>query len=218
MAEQGRARTQGYAGTWPPRQAARAGGIAPSGLGAWSAFVERLREWIRAETGAGRLLPWVPVAFGTGIAFYFTADHEPVASVAAVAATGLCLAAFLLRRQKIFPIAVMIAALAAGFAAATWKTMRVAHVVLARPMYSVSLSGFVETRDVRERTDRFVLRVTQMESPRAQTRLERVRLSVRKGTAPAVGSFVELKARLQPPMDDCPVTSGAVQKALILRA
>jgi competence protein ComEC len=39
-----------------------------------------------------------------------------------------------------------------------------------------------------------------MESPRAQTKLELVRLSVRKGTAPAVGSFVELKARLQPPL------------------
>ena len=39
-----------------------------------------------------------------------------------------------------------------------------------------------------------------MESPRGQTKLERVRLSVRKGTAPAVGSFVELKARLQPPL------------------
>jgi competence protein ComEC len=39
-----------------------------------------------------------------------------------------------------------------------------------------------------------------MESPRGQTRLERVRLSVKKGTAPDVGSFVELKARLQPPL------------------
>jgi uncharacterized protein DUF4131 len=87
-----------------------------------------------------------------------------------------------------------------GFAVATWKTARVAHGVLARPMYSVSLSGFVETRDIRERTDRFVLRVAQMESPRGQIKLERVRLSVRKGTAPAVGSFVELKARLQPPL------------------
>jgi competence protein ComEC len=67
-------------------------------------------------------------------------------------------------------------------------------------MYSVSLSGFVETRDIRERTDRFVLRVAQMDSPRSQIRMERVRLSVRKGTAPAVGSFVELKARLQPPL------------------
>jgi len=39
-----------------------------------------------------------------------------------------------------------------------------------------------------------------MESPRGSARLERVRLSVKKGTAPDVGSFVELKARLQPPL------------------
>ena len=202
MAEPGRVpgRTQGYAGTWPPREAARAGSFAPPGLSAWPSLLEKLRTWIRAEAGAGRLLPWVPVAFGTGIAFYFAADHEPVVPVTAVAATGFCAAAVLLRRQKAFPIAVMIAAMAAGFAVATWKTARIAHDVLARPMYSVSLSGFVETRDIRERTDRFVLRVAQMESPRGQTKLERVRLSVRKGTAPAVGSFVELKARLQPPL------------------
>jgi competence protein ComEC len=201
MAERGRApgRTQGYAGTWPPRSAAPAG-IAPSGFTAWSSFIARLREWIAAEAGAGRLVPWVPVAFGVGIAFYFSADHEPVASVTAVAAAALCVAAFLLRRQKIFPLAVMIAAIAAGFATATWKTKLIAHGVLARPMYAVSLSGFVETRDIRERTDRFVLRVARMEAPRAQIKLERVRLSVRKGTAPDVGSFVELKARLQPPL------------------
>src|SRR5713101_1409036 len=201
MAEQGRAqgRTQGYAGTWPPRDAARAGGIA-SGRSAWPSLIDKLRTWIRAEAGAGRLLPWVPVAFGTGIALYFTADHEPVLPVTAVAAAVLCVAAFVLRRQKAFPALVMIAAMAAGFAAATWKTARIAHGVLARPAFSVSLSGFVETRDIRERTDRFVLRVAQMESPRSQIKLERVRLSVRKGTAPAVGSFVELKARLQPPL------------------
>ena len=75
-----------------------------------------------------------------------------------------------------------------------------AHTVLARPLYSVALSGFVETRDIRERTDRFVLRVVTMESPRGQIRLERVRLSVKKGTAPDVGSFVALKARLMPPL------------------
>jgi competence protein ComEC len=71
---------------------------------------------------------------------------------------------------------------------------------LTKPAYSVSLSGFVEARDIRERTDRFVLRVTQVDGPRLQTKLERVRLSVRKGAAPAVGSFVELKSRLQPPL------------------
>jgi competence protein ComEC len=205
MAEQGREphRAQGVAGTvagsWPPRGTAQAGGFVPSGL-AWPPLIETLRSWVRAEAGAGRLLPWVPVAFGTGIACYFAADHEPVFAVAAVVAVVFCAAAFLLRRRRIFPIAVMIAAVAAGFAVATWKTVRVAHGVLARPMYSVTLSGFVETRDIRERADRFVLRVATMESPRGQMKLERVRLSVEKGTAPDVGSFVELKARLQPPL------------------
>ena len=202
MAELGNTPGQrrGYAGTWPPRAATPTGGFVPSRLVAWPPFIEILRKWVHAEAGAGRLLPWVPVAFGTGIAFYFAADHEPILPVAALTAAGLCVAAFLLRRQKVFPVAVMIAALAAGFAVATWKTARIAHGVLARPMFSVALTGFVETRDIRERTDRFVLRVATMESPRGTTKLERVRLSVRKGTAPAVGSFVELKARLQPPL------------------
>ncbi|CAN7550202.1 ComEC/Rec2 family competence protein [Bradyrhizobium sp. LjRoot220] len=203
MAEQGSTPggRRGYAGTWPPRQAvAPAGGYAPISVSALPPFIETLRAWARAEAGAGRLLPWVPVAFGTGIAFYFAADHEPVLAVAAVTAIALCAAAFLLRRHKAFPVAVMIAAVAAGFAIATWKTARIAHGVLARPMFSVSLTGFVETRDIRERTDRFVLRVVTMESARGATKLERVRLSVKKGTAPAVGSFVELKARLLPPL------------------
>jgi len=93
MAERGRAQTQGFAGTWPPRGAAQAGGLAPSGLHAWPTLVDKLRAWIRAEAGAGRLLPWVPVAFGTGIACYFAAEREPVLPVAAVAAIVLGVAA-----------------------------------------------------------------------------------------------------------------------------
>src|SRR4030088_608260 len=111
-------------GLWPPRGAAQAGGFAPSGAGLWAPLAETLRAWVRAEAGAGRLLPWIPVAFGGGIAFYFTAAREPVAWVTALTAAVLCTAAFLLRRQKAFPLAVMIAALAAGFAAATLKTAR----------------------------------------------------------------------------------------------
>ena len=187
---------QGVAGTWPPRGAAQAGGFVPAGVPFWASFAERLRTWARAEAGAGRLLPWVPVAFGAGIALYFTAPREPVLTVAIVAAIACSAGAFLARRGRFFVAAVMGAAVACGFAIATWKTARVAHTVLARPLYSVSLSGFVETRDIRERTDRFVLRVAQMDAPRLSTKLERVRLSVSKGTAPDVGSFVELKARL----------------------
>src|SRR5215212_2235871 len=142
MAERDRAVGQGRTATWPPREPMRATGIAPSSFGAWSSISHKLQEWIRAEAGAGRLLPWVPVAFGTGIAFYFTADHEPVLAVAAVTAAVLCASAFLLRRRRIFPLVVVVAATAAGFATATWKTARVAHGVLARPVYSVALSGF----------------------------------------------------------------------------
>jgi competence protein ComEC len=208
MAEPGRpVRSQGIAGTWPAGRTASAGGLAPAGLDLWTSLAETLRAWLRAEAGAGRLLPWVPVAFGCGIALYFSADHEPVLWVVATTAIALLLGAALLRRSRLFAPAIMIAAVAAGFAVATWKTARIAHPVLAKALYSVSLSGFVEARDIRERTDRFVLRVTAMEAQRSDVRLERVRLSVRKGTAPEVGSFVQLKARLMPPL--APVRPGS---------
>lgn len=203
MAEPGRPQraSQGIAGTWPAAgRAASAGGFVPAGFEVWPAIVGRLREWAKAEAGAGRLFPWVPIAFGCGIALYFAADHEPVLWVVATAAVALAFAAVLLRRSRWFAPAIMITAVAAGFAMPTWKTARIAHDVLAKPLYSVSLSGFVETRDIRERTDRFVLRVTAMEAQRSDVKLERVRLSVRKGTAPDVGSFVQLKARLMPPL------------------
>ncbi|WP_157783733.1 DUF4131 domain-containing protein, partial [Bradyrhizobium liaoningense] len=196
MAEANRpVRSQGVAGTWPVGRAAPAGGFAPAGLGVWPAIVETLREWARAEAGPGRLLPWVPVAFGGGIALYFAADHEPVLWVVVATAAVLALGAVLLRRSRLFAPVIMLAAVAAGFAMATWKTARIAHTVLAKPLYSVALSGFVEARDIRERTD-LVLRVSAMEAQRSDVKLDRVRLSVRKGTAPEVGSFVQLKARL----------------------
>lgn len=202
MAEPGRPQraSQSIAGTWPTGRTVPAGGFVPAGLGVWPSLVGTIREWAEAEAGAGRLFPWVPIAFGCGIALYFAADHEPVLWVVATTAVALAFGAVLLRRSRLFAPAIMIAAVAAGFAMATWKTARIEHTVLAKPLYSVSLSGFVETRDIRERTDRFVLRVTAMEAQRSDVQLERVRLSVRKGTAPDVGSFVQLKARLMPPL------------------
>ncbi len=45
-----------------------------------------------------------------------------------------------------------------------------------------------------------MIRVHQIEGRRLAESPGRVRLSVRKGTAPTVGQFVELKARLNPPL------------------
>src|SRR6516164_1502181 len=127
----GRGIAGGVAGTWPPSGAAQpVRGLTPPGFAAWAPHIARLREWARAEAGAGRLLPWIPVAFGAGIAFYFSADHEPVAWVAAATASGFCAAALLLRRQKLFALAALVAAAAAGFATATVKTAWIGHTVL----------------------------------------------------------------------------------------
>jgi competence protein ComEC len=49
--------------------------------------------------------------------------------------------------------------------------------------------------------DRIVVRIERIAGPRLDETLERVRVSVRKGTAPAVGTFVEFKARLSPPLE-----------------
>src|SRR5205814_172963 len=125
--------------------------------------IEQLRGLIAAEAAQTQLLPWIAVTFGAGAVIYFTAEREPVAYVVAPLAALVCLTAFLLRRSKFFPAAVLAAALCAGFTVATLRTAGVAHNVLTRPLYSVALSGFVEVREERERSDRFVLRVTRME-------------------------------------------------------
>src|ERR1700747_553355 len=110
MAERGGGRVREIAGTWPPRRAAEAGGLlAPPGFDVWTSLVEKLKSWARAEAGAGRLFPWVPGAFGAGIAVYFAADREPVLPVAGSLAIALCVAAFLLRRKKLFPVLVLTA-------------------------------------------------------------------------------------------------------------
>lgn len=187
----------GRAIAWPPRETA----IAPalSERTPWRSLAESNLNWIRAEIGPGRLLPWIPVAFGIGIALYFTASREPMATVVAPVAGMACMLALVMRRRPIFPVMALLAALLAGFATATLKTAYISHAVLLAPVSSAVIEGFIETHEERERTDRCVLRVAKLEA-RGTPQLERVRLSVRKGTAPAVGAYVALKARLLPPM------------------
>jgi competence protein ComEC len=199
MADGGREQERPRAGraiAWPPRETAVASAVSGQW---WRSLAESSLKWIRAEAGPGRLLPWIPVAFGVGIALYFAASREPVTVVVAPVAVMACVFALAVRRKPMFPYMALVAALLAGFATATLKTTYVSHTVLLTPVGSAAVEGFVETHEERERTDRFVLRVTKMEARRAP-QLQRVRLSVRKGTAPAVGSYVALKARLLPPL------------------
>jgi competence protein ComEC len=147
-------------------------------------------------------VPWLAVAFGLGIVVYFSVDREPAAWAVALLASATVLAAILVRHRPIaFPLAVGAAAVAAGFATVTIKRAVIAHPVLSAPAWNVEIGGFVEAREERERSDRITVRVERIAGPRLNEQLERVRVSVRKGTAPAVGSFVEFKARLSPPLE-----------------
>ena len=97
-------------------------------------------------------------------------------------------------------MALGLAAISAGFCIATLQTHRIAHPILQTATWSAQVSGFVESREEREKSDRIVLRVFRFEAPRITEKPARVRVSVRKGTAPEVGSFVALKAHLSPPL------------------
>src|SRR5262249_13230450 len=99
-----------------------------------------------------------------------------------------------------FPVALGLAAIAAGFATAATKSTRVAHPVLARPVGNVQIAGFVEVREERERSDRIVVRALLLEGERIGPKPDRIRVSVRKGTAPPVGAYIPFKARLRPPL------------------
>jgi competence protein ComEC len=166
------------------------------------AAAHRLREWALADVGPGRLVPWLAVAFGFGIVLYFTAEREPSLWAALAALVAASTAAVLTHHRPVaFPIALAFAAVAAGFATATAKRLIIAHPVLATAHWNVDLAGFVEMREERERSDRIVMRLVRIDGPRLAEKLERVRISVRKGTAPPVGSYVEMKARLTPPLE-----------------
>ncbi len=180
----------------------RAGLMLPAGVEAiLGGLGKLLSDWALAEVAPGRLMPWLPVAFGFGIVGYFSADREPALwAVSALVVVGVVVA-FLARRRPLgFPLALGFAAIAAGFATATLKTARIAHPVLQIPASSVQLTGFVEVREERERSDRIVVQVRSIVGRRLTEAPDRVRVAVRKGTAPDVGQFVALKAHLSPPL------------------
>jgi competence protein ComEC len=155
-----------------------------------------------ADVGPGRLTPWLAVSFGFGIVLYFAAEQEPALWASLALASGTIVAAVLARHRPIgFPLMVGAAAIAAGFATATVKRALIDHPVLPAVVWNVDVTGFVEVREERERSDRIVVRVHHSEGPRLKEPLERVRVSVRKGTSPPVGSFVTFKARLTPPLE-----------------
>src|SRR6266540_1194914 len=138
----------GRAVTWTWPGAAAAGG--GSGL-PWrrhnSEFFEasaaRLRAWAAAEAAPGRLMPWLPVGFAIGTAFYFAAEREPAGWAAAASLVAALVLAVAARRTYAFPLALAGVAIAAGFAAGTARTLLLADPILHQAVFDAAVTGFV---------------------------------------------------------------------------
>ena len=160
-------RSRGRTEAWRPWSAAgrRPALIWPENLADLTrGLAERVRRWALADVGPGRLVPWLAVAFGFGIVLYFTAEQEPAVWAALVLAIMACTGAVLARHRPVaFPLALALAAAAAGFATATVKRAIIAHPVLQAAAWNVEIAGFVEVREERERSDRITVRVHRLE-------------------------------------------------------
>jgi competence protein ComEC len=182
------------------------GGILAAG---WRSVVEACR----AEADAARLAPWLPVLFGIGIILYFGAPQEPSLAAATIAFAGLVAVVFICRARPLaFVVSLALAAIAAGFTTGALRGYWVAHPVLTRATQTVLLTGFVESRDATDRSDRIVLRITSASGRGTEHLSQRVRVALRRGIAPAVGSHVELKARMRPLL--APTRPGGYDYAL----
>lgn len=193
-----------------PGARASTGGLLPIGLmerGVRAAGA-RLAQDCLEEARSGRLILWLPVAFAIGILLYFGAEQEP-----SLLACGLLLPVFgagaFLARARPFALGAMLVllAMAAGFFTATWRTARLAHPVVDAPAQAVRLSGHVERVEHRVNGDRILLRLDGEPVRGLDPVPDLVRLTLRKGWAPPVGTHVTQFARLLPPLG--PAMPGA---------
>jgi competence protein ComEC len=69
--------TGGQAAIWPQAAARLRRPFTWPGADLAYAAGERIRAWLAAEVAPGRLMPWLPVAFGSGVVVYFSAEREP---------------------------------------------------------------------------------------------------------------------------------------------
>lgn len=164
-----------------------------SGLPSLAAQLERERH---------RWFVWVPVAFGGGIAGYFTLPHEPgLPTVLALSlmAAGLVLASR--NRPLMHGLAFAALAMALGFGAAKLRTETVRAPVLGQELRYAKIEGIVELIEPRPtRGERLTIRVTAIDRLAESARPARIRIrAMRKTEGLKPGDRIALRATLRPP-------------------
>jgi competence protein ComEC len=171
----------------------------------------RLAAALRRERQ--RLVLWIPVVFGVGIAVYFALGREPpawvsiaLASAASAAWVTLRLAAG--RRRLAAGICAALALAAAGGVVAQTRARLVEAPVLDRRWGPAEISGRVVAAEIRADGRRLVVDRLEMRGLASEQRPERVRIRIGGGgELPLPGQRVALRATLLPP--PAPAAPGA---------
>lgn len=142
---------------------------------------------------------WLPIAFGAGIALYFTLPQEPSALVAAavVAAILAILARSAWLRRTAWP-ALMIALGLAGFAAGKAQVAMTDNRLLEATTGTVTVTGVVRDREPLGGRLRAIIDVEAIEGLKASAWPGRVRLSFGRNVDLPLGGRFRVKARLYP--------------------
>ncbi|MDI4664349.1 ComEC/Rec2 family competence protein [Xanthobacter autotrophicus] len=202
------ARTSGRTAVLGGTRAAARRATPPGLARLFDALRARLAEDLAGEAASGRRILWLPVAYTLGILLYFGAGQEPSLIAVLLLLGALAAGAMGVRAQPVaFGAVVGFAAVVAGFATASVRTTLVAHEIAAPPKGPVRLTGFVERVEHRPTGDRTLLRLDAGPVKGLDPVPGRVRLSLRKGWAPPVGTHITQLTQLLPPLG--PVMPGA---------
>lgn len=155
----------------------------------------------------GRLAPWLAVALGAGILFYFTRPAEPgLATLWAALPLGL-LAAWLARRARVAGWLVgLLAAGLLGFGVAAWHAARMPPP-LDLPRGALTITGTVTEVTLLPEGRRVTLADAQVNGGAPLPRSLRIRLRADDPVRPAPGDTLSLRAQLRSP--GAPVVPGA---------
>ena len=166
----------------------------------WPTLRGMLIETLDVEQA--RWFLWVPVLFGIGIAAYFASPNEPPMVPAAVA-LGVAILLFGVWRSGAAALLVggALLALVAGFAAAKWRSDRVAAPVLERAIGPVTVEGWIELIEPRQqRGERITLLVRRVEGLPPEAWPARVRIRMAQGDGSLrPGDGVRVQVNLSPP-------------------
>lgn len=164
------------------------------------AWVSRLGETWFAERE--RWVLWLPVAYGVGIAAYFSFPAEPPPFLGAIFALLLLGPLWCWRRRVgLALLLVPLLALSLGFSVAQLRTWSVAAPLLTAELGPVTLEGLLEAVEADGTAHRLIIRPERIERLRPEELPRRVRIRMQQPLPEAAepGAAVRVLATLLPP-------------------